>query len=107
LKMVEWLTQSGVDATIKFFGEGPQRSALESYIANHNLKSVAVLAGNQEEIIMRSAYQENHFLILASKSEGWPKVIAEAMFWGCVPVGTKVSCVPHMLDHGNRGILLS
>jgi glycosyltransferase involved in cell wall biosynthesis len=45
-------------------------------------------------------------VLLPSKSEGWPKAVAEAMFWGCVPVATKVSCVPFMLDNGNRGILL-
>ena len=28
------------------------------------------------------------------------------MFWGAVPLATAVSCVPNMLDQGNRGILL-
>ena len=29
------------------------------------------------------------------------------MFWGCLPIATKVSCVPNMLDNGKRGVLLS
>ena len=45
-------------------------------------------------------------MLLPSDSEGWPKAVAEGMFWGCVPVATPVSCVPFMLDYGNRGILL-
>jgi glycosyltransferase involved in cell wall biosynthesis len=45
-------------------------------------------------------------VVLPSESEGWPKAIAEGMFWGCVPVATKVSCVPFMLDYGKRGVLL-
>jgi len=28
------------------------------------------------------------------------------MFFGVIPIGTKVSCVPYMLDFGNRGILM-
>jgi hypothetical protein len=28
------------------------------------------------------------------------------MFWGCIPVATAVSCVPLMLDQGNRGVVL-
>ncbi|MEP7095679.1 MAG: glycosyltransferase, partial [Flavobacterium sp.] len=52
------------------------------------------------------AYQKSHFVVLPSKSEGWPKAIAEGMFWGCIPVATKVSCVPFMLNYANRGILL-
>ena len=43
---------------------------------------------------------------MPSLSEGWPKVVAEAMFWGCLPIVSKVSCVPNMLDNGNRGLLL-
>jgi glycosyltransferase involved in cell wall biosynthesis len=39
-------------------------------------------------------------------SEGWPKVVAEGMFWGCLPIASKVSCVPNMLANGNRGLLL-
>jgi glycosyltransferase involved in cell wall biosynthesis len=46
-------------------------------------------------------------VILPSDSEGWPKAIAEGMFWGCVPLATAVSCVPFMLDEGKRGVLLT
>ena len=45
-------------------------------------------------------------MILPSRSEGWPKAIAEGMFFGCIPIATPVSCVPWMLDYGSRGILL-
>ena len=46
-------------------------------------------------------------MVLPSKSEGWPKVLAEGMFWGCIPIATPVSCVPWMLGEGERGIILS
>jgi glycosyltransferase involved in cell wall biosynthesis len=29
------------------------------------------------------------------------------MFWGCLPVTTRVSCVPQMLGDGSRGNLVS
>jgi len=41
-----------------------------------------------------------------SMSEGWPKVVAESMWWGCLPITTDVSCVKQMVDGGNRGILI-
>jgi glycosyltransferase involved in cell wall biosynthesis len=41
-----------------------------------------------------------------SRSEGWPKAVSEAMWWGCVPVTTPVSCVPWMLGNGSRGELV-
>jgi glycosyltransferase involved in cell wall biosynthesis len=46
-------------------------------------------------------------LILPSQSEGWPKAVAEAMFWGCVPLVSAVSCVPTMLHNQSRGLLLT
>jgi glycosyltransferase involved in cell wall biosynthesis len=47
-----------------------------------------------------------HFTILPSKSEGWPKAIAEGMFFGAIPISTKISCLPWILDFGKRGILI-
>jgi len=55
---------------------------------------------------LKDHYKNSEFLILPSKSEGWPKAVAEAMFFGCIPVATNVSCVDWMLDHGERGILI-
>src|SRR5699024_753598 len=52
------------------------------------------------------AYKDSHFLILASKSEGWHKAVAEAMFFGCIPIATGVSGVPWMINYGSRGILI-
>ena len=52
------------------------------------------------------AYQKSHFVVLPSKSEGWPKVVAEAMFWGCVPIASPVSCVSYMMGNGSRGVVL-
>ena len=71
------------------------------------LHSSVFLQGNQSADRVRDAYQQSHFLILPSQSEGWPKVVAEAMFWGCVPIATSVSCVPTMLNQEERGLLLT
>ena len=65
------------------------------------------MKGNQTLEVLKKAYQQSHFIILPSMSEGWPKVVAEGMFWGCLPIATRVSCVPNMLDNGERGLLLN
>ena len=106
VQLVEALRKKGKEVSLQLFGEGTERELLEAYISKHNLGAFITLEGNQNKETVLEAYQKSHFLILASKSEGWPKVVAEAMFWGCIPVATKVSCVPNMLDGGNRGLLL-
>ncbi len=54
--------------------------------------------GNQPSDVVKHAYENAHFVVLASQSEGWPKVVAEGMWHGCVPIATAVSCVPWMLN---------
>ena len=78
----------------------------ENYISENNLKDIVKLMGNQNQETIKNAYIENHFVVLPSLSEGWPKVIAEGMFWGCLPIASRVSCVPNMLANGDRGLLL-
>ena len=106
IQLVQEVYEKGKKVTLELYGEGVLRKDLEYYIAQNNLETIVSLKGNQSKEAVLKAYQTSHFLILPSKSEGWPKVVAEAMFWGCVPIVSKVSCVPYMLDYGERGILL-
>ncbi|SCY40094.1 glycosyltransferase family 4 protein [Flavobacterium caeni] len=106
ISLVENLKRMGHNVTLDVYGEGVERDTLAQYIAKNNLESFVKLQGNQSAIAVKDAYQSAHFLLLPSRSEGWPKVVAEAMFWGCLPISTPVSCVPFMLDGGNRGLIL-
>ncbi|KAF2342006.1 glycosyltransferase [Flavobacterium tistrianum] len=106
IKLVEKLVMKGHSATLDLYGEGVERNSLENYIRMNKLESCVFLRGNNNREILKNAYKNSHFVILPSKSEGWPKAVAEGMFWGCVPIATKVSCVPYMLDYCKRGVLL-
>lgn len=107
VKIVQQLQQNGIDIRLDFYGEGAQLQLLENYITNHALEDSVIIKGNQSAEEVEQAYEESHFLILPSNSEGWPKAVAEAMFWGVVPLATSVSCVPEMLGNGERGVLLT
>ncbi len=43
-------------------------------------------------------YASSHVLVLTSESEGFPRVIAEAMAYGCVPIVTRVGAIPEALN---------
>ena len=107
IQLVEKLIKNGVPASLTFYGDGVLKANLTQYVSENNLGEVIEFKGNQPAKEVKSGYKEAHFLILASKSEGWPKVVAEAMFWGAIPLSTPVSCVPWMVDFGKRGMLLS
>ncbi|SCX92795.1 Glycosyl transferases group 1 [Nonlabens sp. Hel1_33_55] len=63
--------------------------------------------GNQPSGVVKKAYEKAHFVFLASQSEGWPKVVAEAMWHRCIPIVTPVSCVPWMLNNCGKDDLKS
>ncbi len=106
LDLFESVQKRGVNCTMKFFGTGNLTEELTEAILQRKVGNCAVVGGVSKEEL-KAAYQRAHFMLLPSDSEGWPKAVAEAMFWGCVPIVTPVSCVPQMLDYGARGILLT
>ncbi len=46
------------------------------------------------------------FCYPTTASEGFPKVVLEAMSQGMVVVATPVSAIPQLLGHGSNGVLL-
>jgi len=106
VQLVEQLYKNGHTVQLLVFGDGAEKETILNYISDNRLENIIFLKGNQNQEIIRKAYLENHFVVLPSLSEGWPKVVAEGMFWGCLPIATRVSCVPNMLEQGTRGLLL-
>jgi Glycosyltransferase len=105
--VVKILMKEGVSCELHLYGEGPERSNIERFIIENSLRSQIRLYGNVNASTLVKAYKESHFLLFASKSEGWPKAVAEAMFWGCLPITSRVSCVPEMVGNGDRGVLVN
>ena len=106
VQLIEQLNLEGFDSQLSIYGDGMRAEEIRAYISDHNLGETIHMYGNQSAQVLEDAYKDSHFMILPSKSEGWPKVVAESMFWGSIPLVTQVSCVSWMLDEGNRGILL-
>jgi len=106
VQVINSLKGKGYHVHLDIYGEGLEREKIKKYVADNSLENEVVLYGNTSKEIVKKAYQKAHFLLFVSKSEGWPKVVAEAMFWGCIPITSRVSCVPWMLAEGKRGLLV-
>ena len=107
VQVAEALHQKGIAAELNMFGNGSEKPKVEAYVAENKLEKVVKVHGNQPSDTVKAYFQQSHFLVFISQSEGWPKVVAESMFWGCVPITTRVSCVPEMVGNGRRGTLVS
>ena len=107
VKVIHKLKVKGYHVRLDIYGEGIERTNISTYILDNSLEKEVFLHGNTPKELVKKAYQKAHFLLFVSKSEGWPKVVAEAMFWGCVPITSSVSCIPYMLNNETRGTLVS
>ncbi|WP_395063660.1 glycosyltransferase [Flavobacterium sp.] len=107
IKLVEKLKSLNKNVQLSLYGNGYDNASLQEYCEHNNLKNTIIFKGNQPKDVIKKAYQESHFVILPSKSEGWPKAIAEGMFWGALPIATNISCVSYMLNNNKRGIMLT
>jgi len=107
IKIIEALNKKGIKAKLHMYGNGPLMSSLKAYVKDNNLEDYIILYGNQNKDVIKSRLKGAHFNILPSKSEGWPKAVAEGMFFGCIPISTPISCLNWMLNNGKRGIIIT
>ena len=107
VKTIQRLLSKNRDVQLDMYGEGDKFNEVKRYVIENKLENNIFLHGNKTKEIVKKAFIEAHFLIFISKSEGWPKVVAEAMFWKCLPISTNVSCVAYMFDYGKRGTIVS
>jgi glycosyltransferase involved in cell wall biosynthesis len=107
VQVIHKLKKNGYNVQLDMYGDGVEKAKITDYILDNSLEGIIILHGNTSKEIVKKAYQQAHFLVFISKSEGWPKVVAEAMFWGCVPMTSNVSCVPEMLGNGSRGTIVT
>ncbi|WP_282017786.1 glycosyltransferase family 4 protein [Salegentibacter mishustinae] len=106
IELIESLKNRGVILELDIYGDGILEDSLRLYIQKKELQNFVKLKGRKSLEELKQAYKKAHFVVLLSNSEGWPKALAEGMWYGCIPVATPVSCVPWMVNYGERGILI-
>ena len=106
IDIIKGLCCQDYKAELHMFGDGPLMKDVVTYVEEQGLKERIKIYGNKDKAAVKQCLKDAHFTILPSKSEGWPKAIAEGMFFGAIPISTKISCLPWMLDYGHRGILI-
>ncbi|MBO3116681.1 glycosyltransferase [Winogradskyella sp. DF17] len=106
IEIILKLRERGYQAELHMFGDGDLMTKVLNKVKDHNMDSFVFIHGNQNKAKVKECLVDAHFTILPSKSEGWPKAIAEGMFFGAIPISTRISCLPWILDNGKRGILI-
>jgi glycosyltransferase involved in cell wall biosynthesis len=97
------LQEAGADVRLAMAGDGPARTPLAALAAANAVPGTVAWHGWLTREDLEHQYEEAHFLVLPSQAEGFPKVIAEAMAHGVVPVVSAVSNIPEVLAETGCG----
>lgn len=98
------LRERGVGARLVVAGDGVERPALERLARERGLEEEVVFLGFMPRSALAEHYRRAHFVVLPSRSEGWPKVLSEGMAHGAVPIASAVSSIPQVLAEAGCGV---
>jgi len=104
LQVAAKLHEAGIPFVFDLIGDGPARQDYERWVAARSLDRQIIFHGWLPRPDLAHFYSQAHFLLLPTySSEGWPKVISEAMAYGVVPIAGAVSSIPQYLKRFETG----
>src|SRR3989442_6580101 len=86
-------------------GDGPEKERIENLCKGVNIQKHVLLAGKKDEVL--PYLRALDAFLLTSHTEQMPMTILEAMSVGIPVVASKVGEIPHMIDDGMDGFLVS
>lgn len=99
LEIGEQLIAEGLPIELHIIGPDP------SNYQNFNKPGFHWYGQLKNRFEIEEIYKKAHVLLMTSSSEGFPKVIAEAMAFSCVPITTSVGDISNHIIHDLNGIL--
>ncbi|MBW2005520.1 MAG: glycosyltransferase [Deltaproteobacteria bacterium] len=104
LKAFHLLRRKYKDLSLVFVGDGPDRERIMSQVDSLGLNDDIILTGWQDNVAVFMARAD--VFVLASRYEGWPNVLMEAMACGCPVVATDCDTGPReILGNNEYGLL--
>ncbi|MBI4773110.1 MAG: glycosyltransferase family 4 protein [Deltaproteobacteria bacterium] len=90
--------RSGLDLELKLVGDGRYRNMLEDRVSAKGLKSVVEFTGELPgSCAVREQLDRADLFVMASRTEGLPQAMIEAMARGLPCIGTNVGGIPELL----------
>jgi phosphatidyl-myo-inositol dimannoside synthase len=103
IDIVAALCRRGRPVHLDVAGDGAQMGAMRAAVDAAGLSDHVTFHGWLSRDELEPLYAEAHLLLLPTDSEGFPKVLSEAMAFGVVPLAGAVSSIPQALDEIGSG----
>lgn len=103
LEILRRFQATGGKAVLDLVGDGPNRGRYEATARDMGLGASVRFHGWLGRTDLDLCYERTHVALLPSLSEGWPKVLSEAMAFGVVPLAGRVGCIGPYLEQFGTG----
>ena len=87
-------------------GGGPDRERLEALANELGISSQVYFAGEIDQQSIAAFYTRCRYFVLATRAEGMPLVVIEAMSFGKAVISTSVDGIPEVIRDGETGLLV-
>lgn len=103
IRVLQHLSNESARFSLDIVGDGPQRPTLERLALAEGVADAVEFHGFVTRDALPGFLERAHFLLHPSRSEGFPKVLAEGMAFGTVPLAGAVSGIPQLLRETGVG----
>jgi len=87
-----------------FIGNGQNKDVYNKRAEKLSVR--VIFTGDLPQNEVHKRFISSHFILLpTTASEGFPKVLAEAACYGCIPVATELASIGHYIENGKSGFL--
>ena len=104
--LLDDLDAPSLQVSLDILGDGHERARFESLSEQMGLAQAVRFHGWVSHDRVHEFLARSHLLLLPSQTEGWPKVLSEAMAHGVVPITSQVSDIPRTLAEIGSGVAL-
>lgn len=94
------------DAKLLIVGDGPERASLKKLASKLQIQQRTIFFGSRSRQELLELYNLTDIFVLASYSEGTPRVLVEAMACECISISTNVGDVPRIIHNGFNGFTM-
>jgi len=105
LKICAKLKEKEIPLHLDLVGDGPEKNEFIHLTNELHIQDLVHFTGWLPRPALSEVYSRSQFILFpSSSSEGWPKVLSEAMAYGVVPISSNVSSITQILEATKAGL---
>lgn len=98
LQAMKLLVKMGIPVRLVWLGDGRNKVLMEKIAQEYGISGKVNFMGLVDQITVTEIIQASDIFVLASRTEGLPRALLEAMSVGLPCIGTNVGGIPELLD---------